>query len=324
MTVAEAKDYRRGIDLLRFLAAFGIVWDHARAPYADFGYTALAVFLILTSFFAVGSFDRAHAKGADGGFWITRARRILVPWLFWCVFYKGVQYWVADDPASVPILAGWSNLMLGSWIHLWFLPFVMIALIFVPPIARVVRGPASMFGLALVVIAVSMATGWLHRHSGWPEPWPQWWFSIPLFLYGVMVALGRRYGMVWLPIATALVASVATVAVEPGFAAVFGSFTDGTRRLSTQVVGPGFAAVQLIVGALVFEAAWRLRIAGDWPTRLAHYAFGIYLLHPFFMLVAFKLFGAGVDRGLAALFTFFSAWLATWVLQRLPVVRGMV
>jgi peptidoglycan/LPS O-acetylase OafA/YrhL len=322
--VAEAKDYRRGIDLLRFLAAFGIVWDHARAPYADFGYTALAVFLILTSFFALGSFDRAQANGTAGGFWALRARRILVPWLFWCAFYKGVQYWVADDPSAVPFLSDPFSLMLGSWIHLWFLPFVMIALIFVPPVARVVRTPMAMYGLAVVVIGVSMATGWLHRNSGWPEPWPQWWFSIPLFLYGVMVALGRRYGMVWLPIATALVASIATVAVEPGFASFIGSFTSGTPRLSTQVIGPGFAAIQMIVAALVFEAAWRLRIAGDWPTRLAGYAFGIYLLHPFFMLVAFKLFGAGVDRSMAALFTFFAAWVATWVIQRLPVMRGMV
>jgi len=322
--VAKAKDYRRGIDLLRFVAAFGIVWDHARAPYADFGYTALAVFLIMTSFFAVGSYDRAVARGQAEGFWLARAKRILVPWLFWCVFYKGVQYWVADDPASVPILAGWSNLMLGSWIHLWFLPFVMLALMFVPPIARVVKTPVAMYGLAVVVIGVSMATGWLHRNSGWPEPWPQWWFSIPLFLYGVMVALGRRYGMVWLPIATALVASVATVAVEPGFAAFLGSLQEGAPRLSTEVVGPGFAAIQMIVAALVLQAAWGLRIAGDWPTKLAGYAFGIYLLHPFFMLVAFKLFGTGVDRSMAALFTFFAAWLATWVLQRLPVVRGMV
>ena len=39
--------YRRSVDLARFAAAFGIVWDHARAPYADIGYTALALFLVL-------------------------------------------------------------------------------------------------------------------------------------------------------------------------------------------------------------------------------------------------------------------------------------
>lgn len=63
--------YRRSIDLLRFVACFGIVWDHARAPFADIGYLALAIFLLLTSFLAVGSFERS--KG--GAFLLSRAAR---------------------------------------------------------------------------------------------------------------------------------------------------------------------------------------------------------------------------------------------------------
>ncbi|MFM2388693.1 MAG: hypothetical protein RLZZ437_248, partial [Pseudomonadota bacterium] len=62
-------DYNRTIDLVRFVAALGIVWDHARAPLADIGYLSLALFLMLTSYFAVGSYDRAAAKGQAQGFW---------------------------------------------------------------------------------------------------------------------------------------------------------------------------------------------------------------------------------------------------------------
>ncbi|MGL4320008.1 MAG: acyltransferase family protein, partial [Paracoccaceae bacterium] len=158
---------------------------------------------------------------------------------------------------------------------------------------------------------------------GWPEPWPQWWFSIPLFLFGLFVALGRRNGMPWLPLITALIASLATVALEPGFAAFIAEFSD-PERLSTHVTGPGFASVQMFLAAVVFEIVWRIRIRGTWPTWLAGFAFGIYVLHPFFMLVAFKLFGAGVDRGLAALFTMAAAWAATAVLLRLPYLRTIV
>ncbi|MGL5010859.1 MAG: acyltransferase family protein [Paracoccaceae bacterium] len=316
-------DYNRTIDLVRFLAALGIVWDHARAPFADIGYLSLALFLILTSYFAVGSYDRVAARGQAGGFWAARAQRILVPWLAWCVFYKGLQYYMADDPWAVPLISDWSSLLLGSWIHLWFLPFVMLALAVVPMVARDVRGPVSMYAMAGVLVVVSAACGWLHRHLGWPEPWPQWWFSIPLFLYGLFVALGRRNGMAWLPPVTALVASVATVAVEPGFGAFVAEFSDADR-LSTHVTGPGFASVQMVLAALVFEVVWRIRIAGTWPTWLAGFAFGIYVLHPFFMLVAFKLFGAGLDRGLAALFTMGAAWGATAVLLRVRGLRAIV
>jgi hypothetical protein len=174
-----------------------------------------------------------------------------------------------------------------------------------------------------VLIIIGPLCGWLHRHLGWPEPWPQWWFSIPLFLYGLFVALGRRNGMPWLPLATAFVASVVTVAVEPGFGPFIAEFSD-PDRLSTHVTGPGFASVQMFLAAVVFEIVWRIRIRGTWPTWLAGFAFGIYVLHPFFMLVAFKLFGAGVDRGLAALFTMATAWAATAVLLRLPGLRQIV
>ena len=69
--------YNRALDLARFVAAFGIVWDHARAPYADVGYTALALFLILASFLGMGSYERSGGPG----FWAARAQRIALPWL---------------------------------------------------------------------------------------------------------------------------------------------------------------------------------------------------------------------------------------------------
>lgn len=318
-----AADYNRTIDLVRFVAALGIVYDHARAPFADIGYLSLALFLMLTSYFAVGSYDRLAARGQAAGFWAARAQRILVPWLAWCVFYKALQYYMADDARAVPLISDWSSLLLGSWIHLWFLPFVMIALAIVPMVARDVRGPGAMYAFAAVLVVVSALCGWLHRHLGWPEPWPQWWFSIPLFLFGLFVALARRNGMAWLPLVTAFVASVATVAVEPGFGAFVAEFS-APARLSTHVSGPGFASVQMILAAVVFEVAWRVRIAGTWPTWLAGFAFGIYVLHPFFMLVAFKLFGAGVDRVWAALFTMAAAWAATAVMLRVRGLRAIV
>jgi peptidoglycan/LPS O-acetylase OafA/YrhL len=320
---AADKDYRRAIDLARFLAALGIVWDHARAPYADIGYLSLALFLILTSYFALGSFDRADARGQASGFWAARAKRILVPWLVWCAFYKALQYYMADDPWAVPLLSDPFSLMLGSWVHLWFLPFVMIALVIVPWVARHVQGPRDMWIFAAVLILVGAGAGWLHRHAGWPEPWPQWWFSIPLFLYGLFVALGRRLNMGWMPVGVAFVASVVTVGVEPGFEAFLAEFGD-PGKLSTHITGPGFASVQMFLAAVVFEIVWRINIRGAWPTWLAGFAFGIYVLHPFFMLVAFKLFGPEVDRAWAALFTMAAAFAATWAMQRVPYARDIV
>ena len=60
--------YRRGLDLGRITVAFFIVWDHAHAPGWQIGYLALALFLFLTSFLAVQSYERR--PGPD--FWRKR------------------------------------------------------------------------------------------------------------------------------------------------------------------------------------------------------------------------------------------------------------
>ena len=86
------------------------------------------------------------------------------------------------------------------------------------------------------------------------------------------------------------------------------------------IAAPEFASVQMILAALVFEIIWRVTLPGTWATKLASYAFGIYLMHPAFMLVAFKLFGPDVDRAAAALFTFFGAWIGTAIFLRIPAL----
>ena len=293
--------YKRSLDLARFVAAFGIVWDHARAPYADVGYTALALFLVLASFLGMGSYER----NGGPGFWIMRAKRIAIPWLFWCAVYRVIYEVVWDHPFA--LLSEPFTLLIGPSIHLWFLPFDIIALLLIPLLAQWLRTQRDLMTACLLLIAVALPLGWLHAQvglAGWfismgnaPQPLPQWYYSLPIFLYGALAAAGHRMGVVWMPLAAATVISAAL------FVAV-----------------PEFASVQMILAALVFEAVWRVTINGTWPTKLASYAFGIYLMHPAFMLVAFKLFGPDIDRTAAALFTFFAAWIGTAIFQRIPAL----
>ncbi|MFC3180025.1 acyltransferase family protein [Cypionkella sinensis] len=294
--------YRRSVDLARFVAAFGIVWDHARAPYADIGYTALALFLVLTSFLAVGSFERSDGKG----FWLSRAQRIALPWLFWCAFYWVVYHVVSDEPFQ--LLSDPWTLLIGPSIHLWFLPFVMIFLVTIPWVSRFINSPVRMYIAATLLVLVSIPLGLMHAKlapaawfinpEGFPQPLPQWFFSLPLFWFGAVLAAGKRMGLVWPALAAAAVVSVVLY-----------------QR------SPEFASVQMILVAVIFEAIWRVNIKGTWTTWLAGFAFGIYLLHPATMLVAFKLFSDTVDRSFAALFAFALAWALTAAFQRVPGIN---
>lgn len=300
--VAEKAGYKRSVDAARFIACFGIVWDHARAPYADIGYTALALFLVLTSYLAVGSFERSDGTR----FWLARARRIALPWLVWCVFYRVVFQVVSDEPFH--LLSDPWTLLIGPSIHLWFLPFVMIFLVTIPWVSRFIDRPARMYLAAALLVLVSIPLGLLHAKlapqawfinpAGFPQPIPQWFFALPLFWFGAVLAVGKRMRLVWPVIAAAAV--ISAVLYERS---------------------PEFASVQMLLVAVIFEIIWRINIKGTWPTWVASFAFGIYLLHPAAMLVAFKLFSDTVDRSFAAVFAFCLAWALTAALQRVPGVN---
>lgn len=309
MAGAVKDGYRRSLDLARFVACFGIVWDHARAPYADVGYLALALFLVLTSFLSIGSFDRSGGRQDSQSFWISRAKRIAIPWLFWCLVYRIIYEIVSDEPFV--LLSDPMTLIIGPSIHLWFLPFVMFTLPLIPIQSLAIKSQRDLFLACCGLVIFSLPAGWLHAQvglAGWfvdvglyKQPLPQWFFSLPLFVYGAVAAVAHRLNMAWMALATSAFVSI------PLF-----------------LLAPEFASLQMLLVAVLFELLWRWPLKGTWATTLAGAAFGIYLLHPAGMLVAFKLFGPEVDRSFAAVFAFLLCWALTLILQRLPVMRTFV
>lgn len=306
---AKGAEYRRAIDLLRFLAAAGIVLDHALA-WGFVGYPALGLFLILTSYFGVGSYRRSMTGGAGAaGFWAARARRILIPWLFWCAFYRVVWEVVSDEPFH--LLSNPFTLLIGPSIHLWFLPFAAVALIFIPAIARDVETGRQLAWASVALIPFSIALGLIHAKSGlegWqiagspiPQPVPQWAFSLPIYIWGALAAVSHRLRAPGVTLGAAAVSSGIMLALDWDV-----------------------ASIQMLLCAVVFEIFYRLPWKGEWMTKLAGYAFGIYLMHPFFLLVGYKFFGAGMDKALGFGIAFFGAWAGTWAFKRLPVLKGMV
>lgn len=292
------------LDLGRFLAAFGIVWAHGGGIGAEIGYPSLGLFLVLTGYLAVGSYLR------DPGphFWAARAKRILVPWLFWCLVFRLLHDYVARRD-GFHLLTEPFSLLIGPEIHLWFLPAAMLALVFVPALAGDIRNRAGLIRAMVALAVLSAFLGMVHLSTGpmqgisLPAPFPQWAFALPIYLWGVLQALALRQGAGRVTVIGALVASALTYAVAPGI-----------------------ASVQMAVSALIFLGLHRLRLKGR-RARIAGWlgaqAFGIYLMHPVFTLLAYKLFGADLSREALALFAFAGAFAATVALRHLPVVRAL-
>jgi len=112
------------IDLLRILAVVGIIWFHTEgAPHRDIGYAALPVFLLL--FFAL--ITKQGQTYSTRRFLKRRWDRLLKPWLFWSVVYgvgRVTQAACDRDLSCLANLLSTETFLAGTYIHLWYLPYV--------------------------------------------------------------------------------------------------------------------------------------------------------------------------------------------------------
>lgn len=297
---SAGRSHRSSIELLRLVAALGIVWFHMQAPGARIAYSALSLFLILTAFFAA----ETAIRGGGTRFWAGRVRRIALPWLAWSVFYL-VLDWVRygglapelslDDPLL---------LLIGLSIHLWFLPFVLIISGPIRLVARRIQSSRAALGSAVGAVPLALAGFYLQNRVALPAPLAQWAVALPAVCYGVVAALGRRWHGRLVPIlfVGAVIAAGLALGTTEGLA-------------------------QLAIAASAFEIGWGVDL--EWWlgidfSMLGRLSFGIYLIHPFCMLVYFKLFQGGALSIAAVMFVFLLSACCTALLQRLPMAKALV
>ena len=280
---------------LRFVAALGIVWFHVRAPGSGIASGALALFLILTSYFTVLSLAKVGLRD----FWMSRVMRVLLPWLAWCAFYLVVSaVRLRGLEPALRLENPWA-VFIGPSIHLWFLPWVLISAVPIMLLAPRITTGRALIGAAVVAVPVCVALLWVAEGTTMP-PFEQWTVATTPTVYGLLAAGAYRLGR-------PLVAPVFLGATVAGCLAVG----------ATEALGP------LVIGVAAFEfgrrATWRV----PGMRALGRLSFGIYLIHPFFIDVLFKL-GGNTGTVAAALGVFAVSALATAVMVRVPWVRALV
>lgn len=286
------------LDLARFLAAFGIVLTHALVSPTDWvGNLSLAVFHILTGFLAAQSALRAGGYGLRRRGW-----RIALPWLVWSAFYLPVELWIAGPEDRAALLANPMNLLIGPSLHLWYLPFLLLTMPLVWPVTRWVNSPPRLWLASGALVLLGAPLAWAHGMDGLPLPLPQWAFGLPLFVAGLLMARAASWGQ-----EPVLLAALALLG-----AAGWG------------LTGAWWAAPMGLVAALLVIGARHLALRGPLPLQIGQAAFGIYLMHPFFALFAYKALGADVHWLPLTLVCFGLSWAATAVLLRLPLLRALV
>jgi peptidoglycan/LPS O-acetylase OafA/YrhL len=290
---------RQSIDLMRIVAAFGIVWAHMQAPGRTEGYVALGLFIILTMFLSVRSLERGGARR----FWLGRLVRFTLPWVMWSLVFGALEAVRAGGLDRIGRVEDWRTLLYGTAIHLWFLPWVVLTSPLVVLAVAWLTVAARIWAAAVAGIALGAGAMWLHDHAAPGDPFGQWLFAAIPMMYGILAAVRRKRGARFAPLV--LVAGATGIAV----------------------IGWGsFAAPFLLSAALLFEAFWRTEITGINVTPVAQLAFGVYLVHPFWMLVWYRLVPAGLMSpgalaAAGAVAVFLAAMVSAWAIRRLPLGR---
>ena len=296
----EVKPSRnQAVELLRVVAAFGIIAFHANAPFHDVAYSGLVVFLALSPLMdAQYNWDRRRSPN-------QLAKTFLLPWAFWMVVYGAIKIalhkpvLVAGNPVA--------GILYGTSAHLWFLPFMCIILI----VSNLMKGhcrPVWIVWLCSITAALLLfgVMFWRPISLTWPLPLPQWIHALPAVLIGLAIGLRHRVGQLALP-ALAVVAAALAFAVWmliPGISIPYGL---------------GFA---LVILAITIPA-------NKWPGWLyiqpvSECMMGVYLVHIIFLYIFDKLTGSAnyLTVLLAFIFSFLSVWCARRMVPASKLVLG--
>jgi peptidoglycan/LPS O-acetylase OafA/YrhL len=268
------------LDFVRLLAAYGIVWLHT--PHTvEFSYLSLLGRFAVPFFTATAVFLAWEGLARNGQRTLrqyawSRFLRIYVPFLAWSLIYLAFKFAKArllpDQPNDFP---GIDFLWLGSFYHLWFMPFILLATLATFCLGRLVRGRPIWEELTFVGCLL----------VGWQICWLPQAYTLQTVSFGTLVidTLPAAFWGVALAIAYShnhgrflrrpVIGALALVIM---LAFMTGIFLFGRNRLAEN-----FAGFALLIFAL---ADWRV----PWIARIAKFgalAYGIYLSHLLFIKV---------------------------------------
>lgn len=251
---------RNDIEALRVVACIGIVWYHAQAPLSDLAYAGLVVF--------TGLSVQLHSakKRTIPSLLASKAKRLILPWAFWFILYAGLNLLVGRR--FVPAYSDYEilNVLAGSSIHLWFLPFIFTSIISVELFSRV-SNPQATLPLAVATYFATFLTVAIWRPTSIDIGYPisQYAQAFASILAGRIIANTKNSS------ARSKMITAACLLLPPTFA------------LSEPGIGiPYTVGVACLLAVGFFENE---QLFKRLPSQLPNATFGVYFLHIAFVAI---------------------------------------
>lgn len=315
MTSSQQPSRETWLDTLRLVAGVSMLGLHATAdpggqPFVDFTpeervvpmlmraiiYTARTeLFIIIALFLLIAGLDRRPRSYAEVV--SEQARRLLVPFCFWTLFYApyglikaNAMGYGAELQAELADPFAWlSYFLLGSVkYHMHFLPTLFAIILFFPLFRAAERTPVVAI-LVLAGLAVKHEVdGFLYAHL-WDSPWLEAAVrTAKVFTYVGYGLVAAAFAGIWrrtqvsersLWVGPLLYVGGGLFLIK--LIATYQTVTTGTWPFDYVA---GFWAdflMPVVLFAICFALSGR-----NWPpalSRIAPYSFGIYLCHPIFL-----------------------------------------
>ncbi len=246
---------------MRFVAAAGIAWFHAKAPGQLISYSALSFFIVMMIVLPL----QRPPSASMSSFVLQRADRLIRPWLVWSCIYAVLKISQATVEKR-PVLSefDWSMLFMGTQTHLWFLPFGFVCSIAVFGAVRAVKqtSPAAFPTVIFLSFLSLPASNWALSQN-MPDPLPQWQYGLPAVIFGMAISFADRgrQKLLWVS-GAAVFGSLAALLVSNHFSGLASFFL-------------GLNLALLVLASPVGSQPWtRLMGALSMP---------VYLIHPVFI-----------------------------------------
>jgi fucose 4-O-acetylase-like acetyltransferase len=287
------------VEILRIIAAFGIVAYHASAPAKDIPYAGLIVFLALSPL-VDAKFNWSKVRPVK-----SLAKVLLVPWIFWLIVYAIAN--VAFHKPPLPGGLSLASVLYGSSPHLWFLPFIFVALCAIGLLKQVCSG-AQVFWLAVAATAAILITSgtWRPQAILWSAPYAQWSHAAAAIFAGLALGLYRpSIKFAWGGIAIMAIALAACA--------------------SYQLIGMSLTyPIGLIAVAIAMFAPERFAAHEQAIRALSQCMFGVYLVHILAIAVVNKLMPVNSYPVAVAIFAacFIGVFAVRKVLPQTKLVLG--
>lgn len=196
------------LEILRIIAAFGIIAFHAQVPDKDVPYAGLIVFLALSPL-VDARFNWTRTRPVS-----NLAKVLLVPWTFWFAIYAAANV-VMHKPA-LPEGHSVGSVLYGSAPHLWFLPFIFIVLVALGLIKRACTAPQVFwFSVIATSTILTAAILWRPPSINVAVPYAQWLHAAAAIFAGLALGLySRAIRFAWAGIAVMSASLLACVSYD--------------------------------------------------------------------------------------------------------------